>query len=78
MIQIPDTLKCMGDLEICYYIFYKPARELSLIHSILFKELLYIYHNLSKSSLKSRSKARGVTKLYTLECHFGIFTLVHT
>ena len=49
-------------LEIYYYIFYKPARELSLIHSVLFNELSYFYHNLSKSSLKSRSNARGVTQ----------------
>jgi len=31
------------------------------LHSILFKEYYILYHSLSKSSLKSRSNARGIT-----------------
>ena len=58
------TIIFFSYLEIYYYIFYELARELSLIHSILFKELLYFYYNLSKKLSQIQQRRAGSHLVY--------------
>jgi len=60
----------MDDLEFYYYIFfYKPARELSLIHSVLFNELLYFLSQFVKKLSQIPQQRAGS---HLVNCHLYV------